>query len=347
VSYGKIAGALAARGHSVTLLTSAATVTGEYAAAGLPVTEIDYTVSKLAIAGQLRRTFAATRTEVVIADRPRDVRAATLAVLGTRTRLVYRYNSHHGRPPGDLLVRLAYATGVVRETVFQTHAGEADALRRLPLLRGRPTRVVYNGVDVTTFRPDPAAGAAYRARYGLGDAPVVLTVGALTREKRHDETMRAVAELTGVRPRLEICGEGPLERELRAHAASLGIAAGFRGLLTHAALRGAYNAATVYVHSAPSEGFGGAVLEAMACARSAVAPRSSAFPEVVGDDGRAGLLVPPHTPSATTAALAALLDDAAARARIGRAARERAVHAFSLAAMGDGYSRLVEEVAGR
>ena len=345
VSYGKIARELAARGHRVRLLTSAAPVTAVYAAAGLDVTEIDYTRPRLRVAALVRRALAAAGAQVVIADRPRDVRVAALAVPGTGARLVYRYNSHHQRPPADLLVRLAYATGVVRETLFQTRAGRDDALAQLPMLHRRPTRVVANGVDTVRFRPDAAAGARYRARFALGVGPVVLSVGALSREKHHAATMAALAALPPPRPRLEICGEGGLDGELRAHGAALGLDVGFRGLLPHEALCDAYNAATVYVQSGPREGFGGSVLEAMACGRAVVAPSASAFPEVVGPDGRAGLLVPPADPAATGAAIAWLLTDAGRRATMGAAARERAVREFSLDAMGDGYERLVCEVA--
>lgn len=345
VSYAKIARALAERGHRVRLFTSAPAVTRAYAAAGLAVTEMDYDRSRFALARALRRALVAARAEVVIVDRPRDVRVTALAVPGTGARLVYRYNSHHRRPPGDLLVRVAYSTGIVRETVFQTRAGQAEALTRLPLLRSRPSRVVSNGVDVERFRPDAAAGASYRARLGLGGGPLLLTVGALSAEKRHADTLAAVAALPEPRPPLEICGEGPLEGELRALAARLGVVARFRGLLPHAALCEAYNAATVYVHSGRAEGFGGAVLEAMACGRPAVAPNASAFPEVVGSGGRAGVLVSPADPAATAAALAALLAAPGRQTAIGAAARARAVCDFSLAAMGDGYERLVQEVA--
>jgi len=60
-----------------------------------------------------------------------------------------------------------------------------------------------------------------------------------------------------------------------------------------------------------------------------VATTGGALPEVVGDDGKAGLLVAPNDPSALAAALDRVLSDADLRTRMGAAGRERAVSRFT------------------
>src|SRR2546426_9072014 len=80
-------------------------------------------------------------------------------------------------------------------TIFLTHAGEREALARAPFM-SRPARsVIYEGVNLERFRPDPAAGRAFRERQGLGDGPSVLAVGALEREKRYARSEEHTSEL--------------------------------------------------------------------------------------------------------------------------------------------------------
>jgi len=67
----------------------------------------------------------------------------------------------------------------------------------------------------------------------------------------------------------------------------------------------------------------------MSCGVAVVATTGGALPEVVGNDGETGLLVPPDDPGALAGAIGRLLDDPALRARLGAAGRERVVRRFT------------------
>jgi glycosyltransferase involved in cell wall biosynthesis len=78
------------------------------------------------------------------------------------------------------------------------------------------------------------------------------------------------------------------------------------------------------------EGLGitGTVREAMALRKPVVASAAGGNPELV-EHGVSGLLVPPRDPSATAAAIEALLSDPDLASRLGSAARERVAKGFS------------------
>jgi len=80
------------------------------------------------------------------------------------------------------------------------------------------------------------------------------------------------------------------------------------------------------------EGFSLPAVEAMASGTALVASDVGALAEVVGRDGRAGVLVPAGDVGALTTAIADLLGDTGARTVIGAAGRERAVERFSWSA---------------
>jgi glycosyltransferase involved in cell wall biosynthesis len=77
------------------------------------------------------------------------------------------------------------------------------------------------------------------------------------------------------------------------------------------------------------EGFSLPAVEAMASGTALVASDVGALAEVVGRDGRAGVLVPAADVGALTAAISGLLGDPALRAAIGMAGRTRVEERFS------------------
>ncbi|MCK7624090.1 DUF3492 domain-containing protein [Streptomyces sp. RS10V-4] len=85
-------------------------------------------------------------------------------------------------------------------------------------------------------------------------------------------------------------------------------------------------AATVLVLSSGTEGFPRALVEAMFCGRATVSTDTGAVREVIGGTG---LVVPPRNPRALADACRALLADPGRRARLGAAARARALELFT------------------
>lgn len=202
----------------------------------------------------------------------------------------------------------------VRHSRVVTTVSEAfaDTLRaQFPQHAGRIT-CIPNGVDESLLRlAPPTVGRGLR----------LVAVGSLIPRKRVDRLLLAMAALPPV-VRLEIVGEGPEGDRLQAMVAELGLGerVHFAGALAPDAIAGVLSHSDVLVLTSDSEGRPNVVLEAMAAARPVVATDIDGTRELV-EDGATGLLVPPNAPAALAAALRALLDDPARRARMGAAGR--------------------------
>jgi glycosyltransferase involved in cell wall biosynthesis len=67
----------------------------------------------------------------------------------------------------------------------------------------------------------------------------------------------------------------------------------------------------------------------MSCHLPVITTRGGALPEVVGQDGDTGILVPPADPDALAAAIKRLLGDEHLRRKIGEAGRKRIERNFT------------------
>ncbi|MBU3028792.1 glycosyltransferase family 4 protein [Paracoccus marinaquae] len=193
----------------------------------------------------------------------------------------------------------------------------------------RPAQVVMHGVDTEIFQP-PADRAALRAELGLDpDAVLVGCFGRIREQKGVDLLTRAGLRLLPDRPRVQIIFTGRITPDNRAFAdgllseirdAGLQDRIRFLGELPWDLLVKHYQALDLFVAPARWEGFGLTPLEAMACGVPAIGSRVGAY-EALIRDGETGNLVETGDLDSLAQALARWLDDDAARAAAGLAAR--------------------------
>ena len=162
-----------------------------------------------------------------------------------------------------------------------------------------------------------------------GEARVAI-VGRLIPIKGHAELLRAVVDVGRDIPglHLDVVGDGPLEAELRAQVAELGLddCVSFHGRVSP--IGPVFEGADVVAVPSHGEGFGMVALEAMERGRPVIASAVGGLPEVV-EDGVTGVLVPPGDVEALGAALRTLLTDEARAAAMGAAGRARSLAEFS------------------
>ena len=215
------------------------------------------------------------------------------ALRGERFDLVH---AHYAVPAGDAVRRL----GLDAPLVVSNHGGDVFftaerskwvrptyAAARLALansaaiadatrgLGARDVRVVRLGTDV----PDDVV---------RGDGASVVTVGHVVARKRHEDVIRAVAQLDGVR--YEVVGDGPERARLERLAAELGVDARWHGQLPPAdALRAAWRCDVMAMPST-DEAFGVAYVEAMAGGLPAIGRAGEPGPEEIASLGGGMLL---------------------------------------------------------
>ena len=265
-----------------------------------------------------------------------------LGLIGPRLRAApYVVVAHGGEItlPGRLPGTHALGKRVLRGAAGVVAAGEYPAAACVRTAgRAVPHVVIPPGVDPQRFRPlDGAERAEVRRKYRIDpERPLVLGLSRLVPRKGFDVLIRAVAGLDDS-VQLAIAGSGRDERRLMDLAVSHQVhpRVRFLGRLPADEIAPLYASADVFsmlcrdrFGGLEAEGFGIVFVEAAACGVPSVAGRSGGSHEAVVD-GETGFVVPPRDVDAVRDALARLLGDDALRARLGAAARERAVTELS------------------
>jgi phosphatidylinositol alpha-1,6-mannosyltransferase len=226
----------------------------------------------------------------------------------------------------------------------------AHALERV-LPSEVPRVLLHPGVDPVRFNPK-ADGGTIRAAHSLDGRAVVLCVSRLVPRKGQDVL---IAGMTYVRERvpdavLMVVGDGPYRgrlEELATQAPTGSVV--FVGAVPDQDLLAYYASCDLFAMPCRSrwgglevEGFGIVYLEAAAAGKAVVAGRSGGAEEAV-EDGVTGLLVEGAEPKAVALAVARLLRDPAALARMGSAGRQRVEREFTWARQSNGLESILRE----
>lgn len=182
-------------------------------------------------------------------------------------------------------------------TIIPNSAGDE---RRFAPHAGRAVRI-DNAIDYTVF-------AAVERRPVPGR---LITVGRLASNKNLPALLRAFACTRDLQPglTLAVIGDGRLRFELEQQAAALNVADAVRwtGEIDDARLRAELAAAEIFLSAATYEGFGLALLEAMAAGLIPVVNDIEAFREVIVD-GQNGFLADYGQPGSVAQTLIQVLN---------------------------------------
>jgi glycosyltransferase involved in cell wall biosynthesis len=175
---------------------------------------------------------------------------------------------------------------------------------------------MFNTGSMPNPLPFPAQGGADPA------AKVAVAVGRLSYEKGYDLLLDAWAKAVAGRPEwtLRVYGDGPERERLEQQADKLGVAGSVRFLGPTNEVPRVMAEASVLVSASRAEGFPMTLLEAMACALPCVAADCAPGVRELVEPGVTGYLAPPGNTDLLAERLGLLMDDQAARERMGQAA---------------------------
>jgi len=199
------------------------------------------------------------------------------------------------------------------------------------------THVLYNGVDLDTFRPRPKSGCLHRELGLRLEIDLIGTIGQICLRKGQDVLVQAAMALADRLPNVHYAVVGErwsdkpesrrFESKLRA-AATDALAGRLHLLGFRDDVDRLLNELFLLVHPSRQEPLGRVLLEAAASGVAVVATDVGGSREIFPPHCKAARLVPPDDPQALAAAVLELAQSEPLRTRLGAAARRRAEQAF-------------------
>lgn len=256
-----------------------------------------------------------------------DSRAANFARVGSAAKIHTRRVSYP----------IKWFSRVTKYRPIDLHVGVSETITRDLRRHFARCATVHSSIDLDLYRSARPEG---HLRGGAGYD--ILFVGAYSPQKGIDILLDAFAHLvgSGTDARLHLCGSGPLEAEVTARIAQLGMGDHVEQYGHQADIAPWYqDADVVVVPSVDGEGSSGTIKEGIASLKPVIASDIAPNRELVRDRENGFLF-----PSGDAAALAELL---AARPVVEREALERARNSYGAENMVEAYRELYAALLAR
>jgi len=290
------------------------------------------------------RLAAIIRQEKVDILHSHNMGPLVYGTLAARLAGIKTINTRHGREEKKVprfIWALVHAVVAISEDA-------KTRLLRFNKVNAKKVSVIYNGVDIPSFRAsyDPASAVNLRQKLGVkNNSAIIGIVARLSEEKDHETLLNAFKILLqkNIPAELIIVGGGHLESKLKDLAVKFQIDQqvkflGFRNDISQ--LLAVFD---VFVLSSLSEGISLTLLEAMSAGKPIIATRVGGNPEVV-IDGMTGLKVPAKDPEQMAAAMLKLLSNRDLAKQMGEAGRKRVEEYFSLEIMVNAYEKIYRKI---
>jgi glycosyltransferase involved in cell wall biosynthesis len=259
---------------------------------------------------------------------PHLIVAAAARIAGVRSIAAWAGNP----PPESSSLRRRYkaivtASKFLRCPIVTCSRAVEQEFLKLGVGLPRNSASLPNGIDVLDI-----SNKAGLTRQTQTHAPIIAMVSRLDAIKDHATLLNAFAlvRLAAPEAQLWIIGDGAYRKKLERLAHELGIGDATMFLGNRTDVPNLLGHATIFAFSTTrDEGFGIALIEAMAADVPIVASNVAACREVLAN-GEAGMLVPPSDPERMSEAIIYLLDNAEVRRRLIEAGRRRVQSQYSI-----------------
>lgn len=262
--------------------------------------------------------------------------AGVPVIIGAEHNL-YREKPFHQRLADRILSRISDRIHAVSFAV----ANFTSAQERIPISR---FSVLYNFAELAVFNEARARREENRKLLGiLPREKALVAVGSLSRQKDHQFLLEVMKELVGRMEGLQllIVGQGPLRKALGERIGHLGLEGQVSLLGVREDVPEILSACDIFVFPSVWEGFGIALLEAMAAGLPVVASRLDGIPEIVREGE--GILLPAGDREAWVSAILDLLQNSE-KSRALAAAGQRRSADFSVESGVRRWQNLYEEI---
>ena len=222
------------------------------------------------------------------------------------------------------------------------------------LLREDHSKLVHlpPGVDLTRFTPG-VKSVELQKKWGIADAPVIVSIGRLVARKGSDQLIKAMPDVLQRFPKskLLLVGTGNYQKRLEKLVRNLKVQDSviFAGRVEHELLPDYYRLGDIFAAPCRSrygglevEGLGIVYLEASACGVPVIAGKSGGAPDAVLD-GKTGLLVNGRDHREIGAAVIKLLSDQPLRQQMGANGRVWMEQLWSWEGIGARFEEIISD----
>ena len=222
------------------------------------------------------------------------------------------------------------------------------------LLREDHSKLVHlpPGVDLTRFTPG-VKSVELQKKWGIADAPVIVSIGRLVARKGSDQLIKAMPDVLQQFPKskLLLVGTGNYQKRLEKLVRNLKVQDSviFAGRVEHELLPDYYRLGDIFAAPCRSrygglevEGLGIVYLEASACGVPVIAGKSGGAPDAVLD-GKTGLLVNGRDHREVGTAVIKLLSDQPLRQQMGANGRVWMEQLWSWEGIGARFEEIISD----
>ena len=278
------------------------------------------------------RTAALVRTLNIDVVHSHEVKSDVIAYLAAKIHAVPLLTTMHGWIGNTRKQQALIALDKRIAKRFGCVIAVSATIRDELLAAGVPAdriRLIHNAIVMERYRRTGGVGFLASLLGRPCPAPVLVSIGRLSREKGHADLIDALGILQrrGHNVSAVFAGDGPEKARLiaRCEALNLGGRVFFPGYLDRP--QRLLDEADLMVLPSHTEGLPNAALEALAMGVPVLATRVGGTPEVI-EDGRTGRLVPAHAPEAMAEAIEEFLDNRARWAEMTAVGQEHVARHF-------------------
>lgn len=245
----------------------------------------------------LKNIIDTEQYEIIHCHTPMGGAIGRLASRSTRekgTKVIYTAHGFHFFKGAPLVNWLAYYPAerwLSRYTDVLITINKEDYESAKKFKADRIEYVPGVGIDTDKFKNNEVNRIEKRKSIGVSeDDFMIISVGELNKNKNHQVIIRAIAKLKNKRIKYVLCGEGPLESELRELAIELDIENQVKFLGFRKDISELMNSADLFLFPSYREGLSLSLMEAMSSGLPVVCSKIRGNTDLI-DEGKGGYLV--------------------------------------------------------